>query len=290
MYLEGMSWSFTQGEPTSKSLCLMKLHNLYTLKPTKKKKLQICLLSSFSPPPSPALILPSSFPSRLPLSTPLFNLLSITTIFPFVFLLHWECVTNQHIFPWTPFFLLHSVWIPSLALRNVTSVLPQQQITRHFSFPEIYCKARWIVPCSELIPPPFLLRRKLYFLSFMFSPFLSPFNSCFLFFPLRTLVLNVNLKLLLFQTDFFPHEVMQLLRLAVFQLFLFLFCTSTDRCLLSNFQCQQEADCSQHIVLAPWYVLTKYFISFGGSISETMCYSLHACLRILTGLFKQWLV
>jgi hypothetical protein len=185
MYLEGMSWSFTQGEPTSKSLCLMKLHNLYTLKPTKKKKLQICLLSSFSPPPSPALILPSSFPSRLPLSTPLFNLLSITTIFPFVFLLHWECVTNQHIFPWTPFFLLHSVWIPSLALRNVTSVLPQQQITRHFSFPEIYCKARWIVPCSELIPPHFCYAAN--FISFLLcSPlFFLPLIPVFYFFRLE---------------------------------------------------------------------------------------------------------
>jgi len=45
---------------------------------------------------------------------------------------------------------------------NVTSVLPQQQIPRHFSFPEIYCKARWSVPCFGLISAVFVSPQTLF--------------------------------------------------------------------------------------------------------------------------------
>jgi hypothetical protein len=84
MDLEGRFWSFPQGRPTSKSL----VFNV-TLQSTNMKNIKnykpVYSLRSPIPTNSPALILPSSCPSRLPLSTPLFHLLSITTLFPFSF-------------------------------------------------------------------------------------------------------------------------------------------------------------------------------------------------------------
>lgn len=185
MYLEGRSWSFTQGGPTSKSLVLDETSQstyIETHNNNKKNKTVYCLLSP--QPLSPLSFFPPPFPPVF-----LFLLLYLTFfLLPLYFRLSFFFTENV-LQTNTSFPVRHSFCYIPYEYRVLRCVMLRQCCHNNKS-PAISLFQRYIarqdelfrVPCSY---PPFLLRRKLYFLSFMFSPFLSPFNSCFYFFSLE---------------------------------------------------------------------------------------------------------
>jgi len=117
---------------------------------------------------SPAIILPSFCPSRLPLSTPLFNLLSITIYFLSLLLLYMKRVKTNTSFP-----VRHSSCYIPYEYRVLCSVMLRQCCHNNKS-PAISLFQRYIARQNEVFSvscsyPPFLFRRKHYFLSFMLT-------------------------------------------------------------------------------------------------------------------------